>query len=54
LTTEQYDLVLPDDIWQLTEAQALVDILRSPRFKEAVSALGGYDLAATGQETWVA
>jgi molybdate-binding protein/DNA-binding transcriptional regulator YhcF (GntR family) len=54
LTTEQYDLVLPDHIWQLPEAQMLVEVLRSSRFKEAVSTLGGYDLAATGQETWVA
>jgi len=54
LTTEQYDLVLPDHVWRLPEAQALVEVLRSPRFKEAVSALGGYDLAAAGQETWVA
>jgi molybdate-binding protein/DNA-binding transcriptional regulator YhcF (GntR family) len=53
-TTEQYDLVIPEHIWQLPEAQALVEVLRSSHFKEAVSALGGYDLAATGKETWVA
>jgi molybdate-binding protein/DNA-binding transcriptional regulator YhcF (GntR family) len=54
LTTEQYDLVIPDHIWQLPQTQALAEVLRSSRFQEAVSALGGYDLAATGQGTWVA
>jgi molybdate-binding protein/DNA-binding transcriptional regulator YhcF (GntR family) len=54
LTTEQYDLVVPEHIWQLPEAQALVGVLNSSRFRESVSALGGYDLADTGQGTWVA
>ena len=53
LTTEQYDLVIPDHIWPRPETQSLVEIVRSPRFKKAVSTLGGYDLSATGEHTWV-
>ena len=53
LTTEQYDLVIPDHIWPRPETQSLVEIVRSPRFKKAVSTLGGYDLSATGEHTGV-
>ena len=53
LTKERYDLVLPDPVWNSPPAQALVAVVRSSRFKEAVSALGGYDTAETGQERWI-
>jgi molybdate-binding protein/DNA-binding transcriptional regulator YhcF (GntR family) len=53
LTTEQYDLVIPDHIWPRPATQSLVEVIRSSYFKQAVSALGGYDLSAAGQETWV-
>jgi putative molybdopterin biosynthesis protein len=53
LTTEQYDLVLPEHIWPLPATKSLVEVIRSSRFKQAVSTMGGYDLSATGQENWV-
>jgi putative molybdopterin biosynthesis protein len=53
LTKERYDLVLQEAIWETSPAQALIRVLRSARFKEAVVALGGYDTSATGRETWI-
>jgi len=53
LTRERYDLVFPVEVWETPAAQALVKVVRSPQFKEAVAALGGYDTAETGQETWI-
>lgn len=53
LTRERYDLVFTEEVWETRTAQALTKVVRSPRFKEAVAALGGYDTAETGQETWI-
>ncbi len=53
LTQEPYELVFPESVWQIPVAQALVKVVRSDRFKEAVTALGGYDTAPTGQERWL-
>ena len=52
LTQERYDLVFPAEVWETPAAQTLVKVVRSPQFKEAVAALGGYDTTDTGQETW--
>ncbi|MCB9445940.1 MAG: GntR family transcriptional regulator, partial [Ardenticatenaceae bacterium] len=52
LTQERYDLVFLESVWQTPAAQALVAVVRSHAFKEAVAALGGYDTAVTGQEIW--
>jgi molybdate-binding protein/DNA-binding transcriptional regulator YhcF (GntR family) len=51
LTQERYDLVLPQEVWKAPAAQALVQVIRSTRFKQAVVAAGGYDTIRTGQET---
>jgi putative molybdopterin biosynthesis protein len=53
LTQERYDLVFPEQVWDIPAAQALVKVIRSRQFKEAVVALGGYDTSATGRETWI-
>jgi molybdate-binding protein/DNA-binding transcriptional regulator YhcF (GntR family) len=53
LTEERYDLALPEEVWVTGPAQQLVKVIRSPAFEEAVKALGGYDLSATGQESWI-
>jgi putative molybdopterin biosynthesis protein len=50
LTQERYDLVFPEEAWNIPATQALVKIVRSSAFKEQVNALGGYDTAETGQE----
>ncbi len=53
LTKERYDLVLPAETWDSAPAQALVQAIRAPRFRETVLSLGGYDLTASGEETWI-
>ncbi len=53
LTQERYDLVFPVEVWETPTAQALINVVRSPEFREAVVALGGYDTTETGQETWI-
>ncbi len=53
LAQERYDLALPEEVWVTGPAQRLVDVIRSPAFEEAVKAVGGYDLSATGQESWI-
>ncbi|MEE8392538.1 MAG: substrate-binding domain-containing protein [Anaerolineae bacterium] len=54
LTKERYDLVLTETVWNLAAAQALIAVVRSNRFREAVAAFGGYDTSETGQEMWIA
>lgn len=49
LTQERYDLVFSERVWPSPVAQTLLQIIRSSRFKEAVTALGGYDTRETGQ-----
>jgi molybdopterin molybdotransferase/putative molybdopterin biosynthesis protein len=46
---EQYDLVIPEKYWEEEKIQALLSVIRSTDFQEAVKALGGYDLSLTGQ-----
>ena len=53
LTTEQYDLVIPTERWQMPAMQALVGSLQSDRTRQAIHALGGYDTSNTGQLNWV-
>ncbi len=53
LTRERYDLVIPAEVWASPAAQALVQVIRSPHFRETVLSLGGYDAGVTGQEVWL-
>lgn len=53
LTQERYDLVFPEAVWATPVAQALLKVIRSARFIETVTALGGYDMTQTGQEMWL-
>jgi molybdate-binding protein/DNA-binding transcriptional regulator YhcF (GntR family) len=53
LTQECYQLALLERVWHSPTGQALVSVIRSSHFKEAVTALGGYDTSETGQETLV-
>jgi putative molybdopterin biosynthesis protein len=46
---EEYDLVIPDKFFEEEKIQALLSVIRSADFQEAVKALGGYDLSLTGQ-----
>jgi molybdate-binding protein/DNA-binding transcriptional regulator YhcF (GntR family) len=53
LTTERYDLVIPEAVWELSGIQALVQWLNSTAAHEAINDLGGYDVAETGRIVWV-
>lgn len=50
LMEERYDLVFTAESWQSAGANALREIVNSDNFKEAVSALGGYNTRESGQE----
>jgi putative molybdopterin biosynthesis protein len=49
--TERYDLVVPSEIWDLPSLRTLRAVVASHAFREAVTALGGYDTSDTGLET---
>ena len=49
---EEYDLVIPKAYWQDERIQALVTIVRSGEFQQAVFALGGYGVERTGEVVW--
>lgn len=46
---EQYDLVIPTDYLENSNIQALLDTIRSQRFRERVTAAGGYDPTHSGE-----
>jgi putative molybdopterin biosynthesis protein len=46
---ERYDLVIPEVYFETEKIKALLSVVRSREFQEAVRALGGYDLSLTGQ-----
>ncbi len=53
LTTERYDLVMPDAVCRTAPAQALAGWLNTEEVKSAIVGLGGYDTAVTGSVEWV-
>jgi len=53
LAQEQYDLLIPKEVWDARPAQVLREVVGSLDFRKSVMALGGYDLTATGKVTWV-
>ncbi len=48
VVSEQYDLVIPEAVFEVTMIQRLLETICSRRFKERVNALGGYDTSRTG------
>ncbi len=50
LAVEEYDLVIPEEYLEDEKIKALLEVLRSRRYKERIQALGGYGIAKTGQE----
>jgi molybdopterin molybdotransferase/putative molybdopterin biosynthesis protein len=52
LTPERYDLVVPETTFQDPRFQTLLEIIRSKDFKDAATALGGYDLRDCGAIVW--
>lgn len=53
LTTESYDLVIPEDQWERPPIQTLAEELRQDDLKAAIDGLGGYDVSRTGSVEWV-
>ena len=43
---ERYDLIISEKFWEEEKIQALLSVIRSKEFQEAVRGLGGYDLIA--------
>jgi molybdate-binding protein/DNA-binding transcriptional regulator YhcF (GntR family) len=50
LTWERYDLVIPTELTVQPAVSALLKTLRSPEFKSAMEALGGYETRETGRQ----
>ncbi len=53
LTTEPYDLVIPEESWDQPSVKALADWLRTDDARRAIAGLGGYDTELTGAIRWV-
>lgn len=53
LTTENYDLVIPQENWGNDGIQRIVAALREPNLVETIRLLGGYDTTHTGEVEWV-
>jgi molybdopterin molybdotransferase/putative molybdopterin biosynthesis protein len=51
LGEERYDLVVPGERWDEEPLQALRSVVGSSPFKQALTALGGYEVSQTGEET---
>lgn len=49
LGQERYDLVIPEELWESRSMKELRAVVGSESFKEAVQALGGYDVSETGR-----
>lgn len=49
VTTERYDLAIPNEFLGLPPIVALLKVMESDNFKKKVAALGGYDTSLTGQ-----
>jgi putative molybdopterin biosynthesis protein len=48
LTTERYDLVIPDLFFHDEKIHALLEVIRSEAFRRSVEELGGYDVSGMG------
>jgi len=52
LMPERYDLVVPESTYEDLRFRTLLEVIRSSEFKEAATALGGYDLKDCGKIVW--
>jgi molybdate-binding protein/DNA-binding transcriptional regulator YhcF (GntR family) len=51
LGKERYDLVIPAEVWDTAALRSLREVVNSQHFKDAILALGGYDVSQTGSLT---
>ena len=49
LIEERYDLIIPEKYFHSEGIEKLLDTMRTQRFKEQATALGGYDLSQCGE-----
>jgi len=49
LNNERYDLVIPRENLATQPIVSLVEVIRSPEFKESINQMGGYDTKDTGK-----
>jgi molybdenum cofactor synthesis domain-containing protein len=52
LLPERYDLVVPETTFRESRFQVLLEVIRSPEFRQGAEALGGYDLQDCGRILW--
>ena len=48
ISTEQYDLIMPEHFYEAGILQPVVDIINDPEFKNEIERLGGYDVSNMG------
>jgi putative molybdopterin biosynthesis protein len=46
---ERYDLIIPEQYWEEEKIQALITVIRSDEYQDAVRNMGGYELTRTGE-----
>ena len=46
---EEYDLIIPDHVWQTPQVAQLMEILKSVAFKDKLLSLGGYTVENPGE-----
>ncbi|MDY6909275.1 MAG: molybdopterin biosynthesis protein [Thermodesulfobacteriota bacterium] len=49
VTEERYDLLIPESGWADPKIALVLEIIASPRFREMVEAMGGYDTRESGR-----
>jgi len=49
ITKERYDLIIPKENLSAPPIISLLEVIRSPKFKESISQMGGYDTKETGK-----
>jgi len=45
IVQERYDLIIAEKYWEEEKIQALVEVIRSNEYQDAVRGMGGYELA---------
>ena len=49
ICVEEYDLLIPEQVWNTGQVRQLVRTLKSEEFKRRIEAMGGYTLANPGE-----
>lgn len=49
ICVEEYDLLIPENVWGSAMVRRLISTLKSPEFRERIEAMGGYTLDRPGE-----